>query len=46
MNPSFHEEEGRVRVPRYIVSNGFVTLEFDSENDAEDATSFLNGEIS
>ena len=30
---------------RYTVSNGFVTLEYDSEKDADEAKAFLNGEI-
>ena len=30
---------------KYTVSNGFITIEFSSEKDAEDAMKFLNGEL-
>ena len=30
---------------RYTISNGYVTLEYDSEKDADEALAFLNGEI-
>ena len=30
---------------RYSVSNGFITLRYGSENDADDAAKFLNSDI-
>jgi hypothetical protein len=30
---------------KYTVSNGFITLQYYSEKEADEAVSFLNGEI-